>query len=152
MAALILSVSAGCFFANKYGKLRLAGFSGNKMTIHELKENWEDYDVSYAGYSVGFPTAIMFDPKDDERKLTSYKWVRVKDQETLSALIGGFWVGTRDFRPKVWKILGPNGQLYGYMYTPVDHAVIKVVDETTMWVEDLPTGPEIHGPPDADGI
>jgi hypothetical protein len=78
---------------------------------------------------------------EDDRKLESDSWVQVKDEETLSKLYRSLWVDIRFYYPKLWRILGPDDRFYGYMYTAWDHAVIKVVDERTLWVEGLPTRP-----------
>jgi hypothetical protein len=39
------------------------------MTIDTLVNNRKDYDVTWSGLSVGEPTALMFDPKGDGRRL-----------------------------------------------------------------------------------
>jgi hypothetical protein len=142
--ALLISAIFGCSFLNRYGKLRLAW--SKEMTIEQLQQDWGNYDVYYAGYSVPFPAAIMFDPKNDERKLITDAWVQVEDPETVSNLVRNLWIDEQYSYPKLRKILSPDNQMYGYMYTAWDHAVIKVVDETTMWVEDLPHRP-IHFEP-----
>ena len=111
----------------------------------DLIEHWERYDISYAGLSMENPSAVMFDPKGDDRRLTSDKWVPVKTQEELFTLLG--WIDHNvHFPPTLWRIIGPDGQLYGYMFTAWYSARIKVIDEKTLWVDDLPLPPFDHGP------
>lgn len=125
-----------------YGKIRAQPWRGERITIQELQENWEDYTIHYAGLSVGTAAGIMFDPKNDNRTLTGHKWIKVEDQETLAELIS--WMKTYvAYDPQVWKSLGPDNDLYGYLFYPghqfssPDQAVVKVVNDTTMYMYDL---------------
>ena len=83
----------------------------DRISIQTLQENWEDYDVYYADYSVSVPTAILFDPKNDSMKLGGNRWTKINDKEALSKVIEAL--------PKFTypdKIEGPEGQIYGYIY------------------------------------
>lgn len=136
----LISMSFACSALNRYGKLRLA--RPDEMTIEELRKNWDRYEIYWAGHTLEFPAAIMFDPKDNGTKLISDAWEPVETQETLSKLVHNLWIDIQHYLyPKVQKILSPDNRLYGYMYTAWQHAVIKVVDEDTMWVKDLPHRP-----------
>jgi hypothetical protein len=85
----------------------------------------------------------MFDPKKDSKTLLSDKWIKVEDQETVSDLIS--WIQhTTEFYPRLQRILGPDDQFYGYFYSGWDHVLIKVVDERTLWVYDLPIPPDLY--------
>ncbi|UCG64147.1 MAG: hypothetical protein JSW12_16080 [Deltaproteobacteria bacterium] len=130
---------SGCALYTRYGKIRPQPWRGERITIHELQKNWEDYTIHYAGLSVGTVAGIMFDPKNDERSLTGDRWIKVEDQQTLSELIG--WMKTYyAYNPQIYRILGPDNQFYGYLYYPHAHnenAVVKVVDDTTMYVYGL---------------
>ena len=59
----------------------------NKMTLAELRENWEEYTIYYSGRWDSRPAAIMFDPKNDDKKLVGDSWHKIEDQETLSETI-----------------------------------------------------------------
>ena len=131
----------GCSLLNTYGKLRLQSDHEKRVTIQELEENWEDYTVYYAGLSIERPSAVMFDPGDDERKVVSHEWwVQIKDQEELSAILLWLRASAQD-EPKVWRILGPIDQFYGFMYTAWTHVLIKVVNDKTLWVDELSQPP-----------
>ena len=135
---LILPIATWAFFGS-YGKLRVQPRGPERVTIEMLEERWEDYDVYFAGPWIGRPSAVMFDPKDDDRKLVPHKWwVPVKKKEDLLEVVSGVKVGQASFWPIVWRILGPDNQFYGYLYTPWRHVVIKVVDNKTLWVDDIP--------------
>lgn len=137
----------GCSLFHGYGKLRQQSRDGNKITIQDLEENWNDYTIYYAGYygglSIKHPSAVMFDPKNDSKELVGDKWTIVKDKSTLSELISSIQSQeTVDgFYPRLWRILGPDEQLYGFLFTAWDHVVTKVINNNTMWVYDLPMPP-----------
>ena len=96
----------------------------------------QDYTIYYAGLSVGTAAGIIFDPKNDDKTLTGDKWIKIEDQEILSALIG--WIQTYiQFDPRLWRIVGPDDQFYGYLFFALGHVVIKSVDDTTMYVYNL---------------
>ena len=122
------------------------------MTIQQLKEKWDDCTIYYAGYygrlSIKHPSAVMFDPKKDDRALLADKWTKVGDQETLSQLISSIQSHKAMYYPRLWRILGPDDQLYGYLFSAWDRVpvVIKVVDDRTMWVSNLPLPPYLYMP------
>ncbi|NVM25603.1 MAG: hypothetical protein HWN70_06755 [Desulfobacterales bacterium] len=149
LALIGVFLVSGCSWYKSYGKVRLQSGPGHKVTIQELQQNWHDYTIYYAGSSVQLPSAIMFDPKKDTKTLMSDKWIKVEDQETLSELIS--WIqGTTRFPPRLQRILGPDDQFYGYFYSGWHHVVLKVVDETTLWVYDLPVPPDFYYNGDGD--
>ena len=147
IASVSLFFIYGCSLFHGYGKLRQLSKDANGITIQDLKENWSDYTVYYAGYygslSIKHPSAVMFDPKNDSTGLVGDKWTIVKDKSMLSELIstiqsqelvGGYY-------PRLWRILGPDEQFYGFLFTAWDHVVAKVIDDKSMWVYDLPMPP-----------
>jgi len=146
LGAFLLSAGNGWAFFNHYGKLRPTWLSKDKTSLTEISGNWEDYHVYYAGLSMGNPSAVLFDPKGDNNRLLNDKWIRVKSPEELSELISWLEADIR-FYPSLWRVLSPDNRLYGFMYTSaMSHAVIKVVDNRTMWVDDIPLPPIDYGP------
>ena len=144
---LLMLLVAGCSGLMSYGKLRPAYGPGEALTIQDLTRNWRDYNVYYAalhaGVSIDHPSAVMFDPKNDDRTVNFSRWAKVESEETLAKLIdsiqtqppvGGYYA-------RLWKLLGPDGQLYGYLFTPWDHVVAKVREPGTMLVYDIPLPP-----------
>jgi hypothetical protein len=131
---------AGCA---SYGKLRLQSGSGETMTPQELKESWQKYNILATGVEPNVPSAILFDRKEDSRQIIGERWWELKDYRTVSETID--WVEAQEpvgaYYPRLWKILGPDGHLYGYMFTAWDHAVMLIGDDKTMRVMDLPVPP-----------
>ena len=129
-----LWILSGCSLDQKYGKLWVGGPVSQNVTIDRLYENSENYVIHYAGPSVGSAAAILFDPKSDERKIETHEyWARVKDRDELLDLI--HFVGMR--QPIIKKVLGPDDRLYGYIYIAKAHVLIRVIDEKTLWIDDI---------------
>jgi len=51
----------------------------------------------------------------------------------VMAILRAIFLGT--------SVYGPDGHLYGYMFTSWDHAVMRMVDEKTLFVNDIPMPP-----------
>jgi hypothetical protein len=127
----------GCTGLSSYGKLYLAPNGKGSVTMGQLVERWQDYDIYYSGIAVHKPSAILFDPKGDDKTLQVHPWwVRVDKKEKLLEILK--WIDFyRKFPPRLRMVLGPDNGFFGYMYTAWDHALIKVVDDKTLWVNHL---------------
>ena len=124
-----------------YGKLRAEQWRGpNRVIVSDLIERWGQYDVYYEGWIYDNPSAVFFDPKTDDRKIISDTWVPIKDQVELSMLVK-YISSNYGFHPDLWRVLGPDNDFYGYMYSAWGHVHMKEVGERTLWVDDLPLAP-----------
>ena len=142
---LLLPFIHGCTFLDNYAKIRIA--SGQYAnTINDIMAHLKDYSVSYAGLSVENPSAILFDPKIDGRSITYEKWVPVTDEAVVATIIK--WLGANvNFPPYLWKIVGNNDQLFGYIYTSAEvQVVMKKIDDKTLFAENIPLPPIDYGP------
>ena len=111
------------------------------LTISDLANNWQNYDVYYAGSS-GRPIGILFDPKNDGFKLVGDIWTKVEDEGTLSSLVEAVAPGSYPSSITTRR----KGQLYGYYsstkYTSTKqyvgghtyNPIAKEIDETTIRV------------------
>jgi len=149
MTIVLMVIITGC---SGYGKLRLQSRFGDDVTIEKLKENFSDYTVYYAGYALDNPSGIMFDPKNDNRTLMpSERWTKLDDKESVIEVIS--WIKIQDSHysyPRLYRILGPDDQFYGYLYSAWDRMVAKVVDDKTLWVYDLPDPPHYEEGPEGE--
>jgi hypothetical protein len=136
----VVLIVAGC---GSYGKLRLQSGPGEAMTTPQLKENWEKYHVIATGVEPAVPSAIIFDRKDDGREVIGERWWELKDYKWVSEAIDRIEAqgSVAQYYPRLWKMLGPDDHLYGYMFTAWDHAVMTAGDDKTMRVMDIPVPP-----------
>jgi hypothetical protein len=137
--AVMLAVLVAAYGCANYGAIKPAH---NEMTIEMLLNNWKDFDVSWTGLSLAEPTALMFDPKGNGKKLVGDIWHPVESKQSLIDFVG--WLkANQTYYPSVWRILGPDGQFYGYLYTGCRLAAVKPVNKTTVWVYGIP--PTLRG-------
>jgi hypothetical protein len=139
LIAFLMGLASGCSTLKGYGKLGFTGTTKPKMTLDQLVENWKDYDIYYSGINEDYVFGIMFDPKNDARKLVGHKWWEpVESQEQLRQSI--LWMNIfKSFRyePILWEILSPDNKLHGFIYTARYPMIIKVIDNQTLWVDEL---------------
>ena len=141
---VLVILMSGC---SGYGKLRLESeYRG--VTIQDLEGNTDDYTIYYSGYGPDNTSGIMFDPKGDNRTLLpSDRWIELQSPKKVSEIVS--WIQTEDFPgfyPQLYRILGPHGEFYGYLYTGWQRVVTKETDKNTLLVYDLPAPPQYYGP------
>ena len=137
----LISVSSGCVqLQDSYGRIKMIPRAGEKVTIQNLIDKWEDYDIYYCdkydGYGVRTPLGIMFDPKNNDTTLVGDRWKKVKNQKDLIELTK--WIyPTTQYEPYLTEILGPHGRFYGYLYYSYGIVVLKKIDNNKMYVFEL---------------
>lgn len=137
-----LFMSFSC--SENYGRLIVQWKNADQMTIGDLAANWPGYLVYYAGPSSSFPSALLFDPKEDGRKIVPDQWLPVKDRTQLHEIVG--WLEFMPtFRPTLFTIFGPDEKIYGYLYSYKTDVLIKAVDDHTLWVSNIPVPPINYG-------
>jgi len=111
------------------------------MTLAELIENWEDYQVYYGTKASPNPAGIMFDPKNDDTTLVGDSWIKIADQQTLIETIRIIETTWGDGEVLIIKGPGPDSLFFGYMYLPLwryGTTFMKLVDEQTLYVGSIP--------------
>ena len=132
---LVIVFIMGCSGNN--GKVRKQTGTEDKITLAELRDNWNDYDIYYGMRSNRWADAIMFDPKNNGTKLTGDSWIKIDDQDTLDEKIKEvkIWYNHK----RVYLIEGEDNQVFGYMFYPYYLRVpVEKVDEQTLYVSSLP--------------
>jgi len=138
---LIVAFIMGC--SGTYGKISKQTGTEDKMTLAELRENWEEYTIYYSYRWDSRPSAIMFDSKNNDKKLVGDSWYKIEDQETLSETI--IIIQQQYDYAKVEIIEGPEKQVFGYMYYPHWlYIPVKKVGERTLYVSTLPPHKSTH--------
>ena len=121
----------------------------SKVPHQELIDNWSDYNISYHDRSWFGLAVIVFDPKNDDKKiLVGSHWRTVKDQKTWTEFAkanttsdGSFKLTRGMITPTqtsettgVLEILGPDNQQYGFFIRQerMDFVYARLVDENTL--------------------
>jgi len=149
---LIVILIMGC--SGNYGKFKPQTETESKVTQRELIDNWSDYDI-WLIYRKNQLAAIIFDPKNDDRKISvESDWRKVKDEEMWKEIVNANSTSDGDFdlpgvfpsvTSGVQEIWGFDNQLYGFIIYQ-DYALslgsIELVDENTIrlaWSRPEPT-------------
>ena len=137
---IALIISGFTPLEKKSGKLEIVPEDQNQVTIQDLIDKWDDYNIyysdKYAGFSARSPLGIIFDPKNNDTMLVGYRWKKVKDQETLIEMTQ--WIcPTTLHEPYLNEILGPYGRFYGYLYYSCGFVNSRLVGDKKMYVFNL---------------
>ena len=135
MVILLLFAVMGC--AGDYAKINTLSASESKITQQELLDNWSEYTIWLKS------TAVVFDPKNDDRKiLVGSNWATVDDQETWSQIVKANTTAQGSVSPvwadysmtRVREIRSPDNQLlFGYIiHQQGDLVSARPVEENTM--------------------
>ena len=134
--------------SGNYGRLVAQWGPGDQKTIRDLVGNWKRHLVYYAGPSFSFPSALLFDPKEDGREIVPDKWLPVKDRTQLDEIVE--WLEFMpSFRPILFTIIGPDGKIYGYLYSYKTDVLIKATSDNILWLSNMPLPPLNYGGPSA---
>ena len=127
---------AGCV-SNKDARGRVIAQprGGERISIQQMTDDFAKYKVYYAGIKPAEAVSVLFIPKDSDTTLTPDRWWNiVNDQESLSTIVK--WILARGdvHLPTVQLIMGPNSQMFGYIYTYNIFTKLKVVNDKEMIV------------------
>jgi hypothetical protein len=128
---LVLIFATGACAGSKGTGLYETLSSGEKKSVlEELKKNWQDYNV-YCDGPASSPGAVIFDPKNDDRNLVGYRYIKLSKEDSVRLAIVQVEFQL-DFVPKLYKIFDEEKNFYGYVLLARDLPVPKRVDEKTI--------------------
>jgi len=135
---ILVGLSAsGCIFgSSNYVKVRNLSGDRKDVTIETLTETWKDYDIYYAGLDVRAPLGVVFDPKDNNTKLTGDQWKKVEDQKVLIEITRWIYPHTQFF-PYLVQLLSPEDRFLGYLYYSWGPVSFKKIDDATFYMLNL---------------
>jgi hypothetical protein len=97
--------------------------------IQDLSNQGERYTTYAAIWPGSRPVALLFDLRSDDRAILAEGWTKVDHPADAASLIGGLQAGQS---PRLFQVLGPEGHLFGYLYTAVPGLQTQVVDAKTV--------------------
>jgi hypothetical protein len=142
--ALVVFSFTGCSI---YGKIKKVSLTQQEKEIDSLLADLAEYNVFYSGYGEKNPSGIMFDPKKDKKQITfSDRWTKIEGQREIAGIMEWIRMGRYPgYDPVLSKILGPDGQFYGYLFTGWSYVVIRGVTTDTVYIYDLQDPPQYLG-------
>ena len=94
--------------------------------------NWQDYDV-YSDGPVEKTAGVIFDPKDDERNLVGFQWVKVQSKRNVESAVN--WITSFvAYNPKLYKVFDEQGKFYGYVFVADYRPIPTRLDERTLMI------------------
>jgi len=142
ITAFSIFSASSCVLTSEYGSVQSVPPGGERITFQKLKERFHDYHISWSGTQETNVIAYLFDPKDDDRRITTHEWwTPVVSEKEMSDL----WIfghGAGDHTPEVYRITGPDNTFYGYLYTSWyyvwESININKIDDTSLWIDFIP--------------
>jgi hypothetical protein len=127
---LLLFFAAACAGSKGAGLYEPLSSGEKKKILEELKKNWQDYHV-YCDGPASSPGAVIFDPKNDDRNLIGFRYIKLSKEDGVRLAIGliEFQV---DFVPRLYRIFDEEKNFYGYVLLARDLPTLKRVDEKTI--------------------
>ena len=118
---------------------------GSRITVQGLVKDWQNYNIYFTGHGRGHPSAVLFEPKDDDCVIIADRWWKVETYEVLADLVDSIQrqLPIGFYYPRLLELVGPDNHRYGYVFTSWDHVVVKLIDDRTMVVYDLPLPPDL---------
>ena len=127
---------AGCVSqGGDRGRIVAQSPKGERVTIQQLTDDFAKYNVYYAGTKPADAVTVLFCPKDNDKTITPDRWWnKVGDQASLLNIVSWMPTRTTTSRPTVQFVMGPNSQVFGYVYSFNFQIETRVVSDKEMIV------------------
>ena len=141
LTVLMVIFISGC--TGHHGRISKQTGTAHKVTLTELQENRDGYDIYYCTRNGRWAAGVIFDSRDNDTEIIGDSWIKIEDQETLSRSINEINIAYGN--AKVHNIEGPDRRVFGYIYYPSHlNVIVRRIDERTLHVSRLP---EFKAPP-----
>ena len=125
---------AGCV-SQGGGRIVAQSLTGERVTIQTLTDDFAKYNVYYAGTKPTVAVTVLFCPKDDDKTIKPDRWWnKIGDQASLSNIVSWMLTHIATSRPTVQFVMGPNHQVFGYVYSFNFQIMTRVVSDKEMIV------------------
>lgn len=121
---------AACAGSKGIGIYETVSAKEKKTVLEELKKNWQNYTV-YCDGPASAPAAVIFDPKNDDRSLVGYRYIKLSKEDSVRLAIVQIEFQL-DFVPQLYKIFDEEKNFYGYVLMARDLPAPRQVDPKTI--------------------
>jgi hypothetical protein len=112
------------------GRYEALSWGDQGRMLQEFKKNWRDYDIYSDGPS-GITAAVIFDPKNDDKKLIGDGYIKLEDEKSVDLAISTIRSYSA-FQPALYKITDDQGHFYGFVYMALYMPIAERIDERTL--------------------
>ena len=127
---VLTTVLLGCALAAPVSRLETVPRAEQREKLEDLRKNWQLYTV-YSDGPVNSTSALIFDPKSDDRRLIGFQYVKVESTRNLQSAMN--WIGSYvQYDPRLYKIFDEEGGFYGWVYIALYRPIPRRVDEGTL--------------------
>jgi hypothetical protein len=112
-----------------FAKLQSEDWSAQASLIPDLLVKWESYRIHAVIWPGNKIVALVFDLKSDDRTILADGWTKVDTYPDLASLVEWLQAGQA---PVLFRVLGPDGSLFGYLYTSLPGVQTQVIDARTI--------------------
>jgi len=127
---ILVLATAACVGSKGTGLCVPFSSEEKKKVLEELKKNWQDYDV-YCDGPVSKASAVIFDPKNDDRNLIGYRYIKVTKEEYVKTAISLIEYMI-DHNPSLYRIFDEEQNFYGYVLLAGGVPAPRRVDQKTL--------------------
>ena len=128
-----------------HGNLSLSNPYETEALMTGILSQTDQYTVHFHGNSEKLVSGILFDPKDDEKRIhpEGMYWKAVVESETIAAIVRTIKKSDHPgYYPRLYEISDPQGVFYGYLYTGWSYLAIRPLNENSLRVFGLKGPPE----------
>jgi|PlaIllAssembly_1097288.scaffolds.fasta_scaffold367705_1 hypothetical protein len=126
----LVSAAAGCAGPMGTGLCVPMSSQEKKAVLEELKSTWQNYNV-YCDGPVTTPGALIFDPKDDDRNLIGYQYIKLSKEASVRTAIVWIEFDTR-YVSFLYSIFDGEKKFYGYVFIAGHLPMAWRVDQNTL--------------------
>lgn len=130
ISLFLTTILLGCALTVPVSRLETVPRAEQRAKLEDLTKNWQLYDV-YTDGPVNSTSALIFDPKNDDRNLLGFQYVKVESRRNLQSAVN--WIDSYvQYDPRLYKIFDEEGGFYGWVYIALYRPMPRRVDEGTL--------------------
>ena len=130
LCLLLVFAAAACAGGRGAGLREPLSSPEKKKMLEEFRKNWQDYNV-YCDGPASSPGALIFDPKNDDRNLIGYQYIKLSKEDSVRLAMVQLEFQL-DFVPMLYKIFDEEKNFYGYVLMARDLPAPRRVDPKTL--------------------
>ena len=130
LCLLLVFAAAACAGGRGAGLHEPLSSPEKKKMLEEFRKTWQDYNV-YCDGPASSPGALIFDPKNDDRNLIGYQYIKLSKEDSVRLAMVQLEFQL-DFVPMLYKIFDEEKNFYGYVLMARDLPAPRRVDPKTL--------------------